>query len=94
MVASIIYLFLQVVLQSETIQELMKTSQALASAQEETSELRKVADARKNENVASISLLFLPGSNNVGFWLIFFPCYDHVLFQNDIVNLNQNGDRF
>ncbi|XP_022892310.1 nuclear-pore anchor-like [Olea europaea var. sylvestris] len=40
----------QVVLQSETIQELMKTSQALASAQEETSELRKVADARKNEN--------------------------------------------
>ncbi|CAI9760212.1 unnamed protein product [Fraxinus pennsylvanica] len=40
----------QVVLQSETIQELMKTSQALASAQEETSELRKVADALKNEN--------------------------------------------
>ncbi|CAI9773199.1 unnamed protein product [Fraxinus pennsylvanica] len=40
----------QVILQSETIQELMKTSQALASAQEETSELRKVADALKNEN--------------------------------------------
>ncbi|CAA3028939.1 nuclear-pore anchor [Olea europaea subsp. europaea] len=42
--------FPQVILQSETIQELMKTSQALASAQEETSELRKVADALKNEN--------------------------------------------
>ncbi|KAG8365302.1 hypothetical protein BUALT_Bualt18G0090400 [Buddleja alternifolia] len=40
----------QVILQSETIQELTKTSQALASAQEETSELRKVVDVLKTEN--------------------------------------------
>ncbi|XP_010417589.1 PREDICTED: nuclear-pore anchor-like [Camelina sativa] len=36
----------QVILQSETIQELTKTSQALAALQEEASELRKLADAR------------------------------------------------
>ncbi|KAK4386790.1 Nuclear-pore anchor [Sesamum angolense] len=41
----------QVILQSETIQELTKTSQALASAQEETTELRKVVDALKTENI-------------------------------------------
>ncbi|KAK6154564.1 hypothetical protein DH2020_008812 [Rehmannia glutinosa] len=40
----------QVILQSETIQELTKTSQALASAQNETSELRKVVDQLKTEN--------------------------------------------
>ncbi|KAK6133125.1 hypothetical protein DH2020_033164 [Rehmannia glutinosa] len=40
----------QVILQSETIQELTKTSQALASAQNETSELRKVMDQLKTEN--------------------------------------------
>ncbi|XP_057486078.1 nuclear-pore anchor-like isoform X2 [Actinidia eriantha] len=40
----------QVILQSETIQELTKTSQALASLQEEASELRKLADALKTEN--------------------------------------------
>ncbi|KAK3218786.1 hypothetical protein Dsin_012756 [Dipteronia sinensis] len=40
----------QVILQSETIQELTKTSQALASLQEEASELRKLADACKAEN--------------------------------------------
>ncbi|KAI3466289.1 hypothetical protein Pfo_022951 [Paulownia fortunei] len=40
----------QVILQSETIQELTKTSQALASAQNETSELRKVVDLLKTEN--------------------------------------------
>ncbi|KAL2524161.1 Nuclear-pore anchor [Abeliophyllum distichum] len=63
----------QVILQSETIQELMKTSQALASAQEETSELHKVADALKNENVTSFlfhfsSLIpFLLGSSSIGF---------------------------
>ncbi|CAN6931650.1 unnamed protein product [Brassica oleracea] len=39
----------QVILQSETIQELTKTSQALASLQEEASELRKLADARGTE---------------------------------------------
>ncbi|OMO68924.1 Tetratricopeptide, MLP1/MLP2-like protein, partial [Corchorus capsularis] len=40
----------QVVLQSETIQELTRTSQALALLQEEASELRKLADAHKREN--------------------------------------------
>ncbi|KAK9278500.1 hypothetical protein L1049_028066 [Liquidambar formosana] len=40
----------QVILQSETIQELTKTSQALALLQEEASELRKLADAHKSEN--------------------------------------------
>ncbi|GAV64888.1 TPR_MLP1_2 domain-containing protein, partial [Cephalotus follicularis] len=40
----------QVVLQSETIQELTKTSQALASLQEEASELRKLVDTLKSEN--------------------------------------------
>ncbi|KAL0865955.1 hypothetical protein Bca101_045073 [Brassica carinata] len=39
----------QVILQSEAIQELSKTSQALASLQEEASELRKLADARGTE---------------------------------------------
>ncbi|GLT54601.1 hypothetical protein SLA2020_277870 [Shorea laevis] len=40
----------QVVLQSETIQELTKTSQSLGSLQEEASALRKVADAHKSVN--------------------------------------------
>ncbi|XP_027342867.1 nuclear-pore anchor isoform X2 [Abrus precatorius] len=40
----------QVILQSETIQELTKTSEALALLQEEASELRKLADAQKIEN--------------------------------------------
>ncbi|KAA8523384.1 hypothetical protein F0562_009807 [Nyssa sinensis] len=40
----------QVILQSETIQELTKTSQALAVLQDEASELRKLADILKNEN--------------------------------------------
>jgi hypothetical protein len=41
----------QVILQSETIQELTKTSEMLASLQEEASKLRKLADAQKIENV-------------------------------------------
>jgi hypothetical protein len=41
----------QVILQSETIQELTKTSETLASLQEEASKLRKLADAQKIENV-------------------------------------------
>ncbi|XP_019183396.1 PREDICTED: nuclear-pore anchor isoform X2 [Ipomoea nil] len=41
----------QVILQSETIQELTRTSQALASLQEETSELHKMSDALKSENI-------------------------------------------
>ncbi|MED6155907.1 hypothetical protein PIB30_117441 [Stylosanthes scabra] len=40
----------QVILQSETIQELTKTSEALAALQVETAELRKLADAQKIEN--------------------------------------------
>ncbi|CAO2842787.1 unnamed protein product, partial [Amaranthus hypochondriacus] len=40
----------QVILQSETIQELTKTSQALASLQEEASELRKSVAAYQSEN--------------------------------------------
>ncbi|XP_026391680.1 nuclear-pore anchor-like isoform X2 [Papaver somniferum] len=39
----------QVILQSDTIQELTTTSQALGSLQLEASDLRKLADARKNE---------------------------------------------
>lgn len=51
--------FPQVILQSETIQELNKTSQALALVQEEASELRKLADAYKSENVCNSLLLIL-----------------------------------
>ncbi|KAK2421940.1 nuclear-pore anchor [Trifolium repens] len=40
----------QVILQSETIQELTKTSETLASLQEEASKLRKLADVQKIEN--------------------------------------------
>ncbi|KAI8550055.1 hypothetical protein RHMOL_Rhmol06G0074600 [Rhododendron molle] len=40
----------QVILQSETIQELTKTSEALALLHEEAAELRKLADALKTEN--------------------------------------------
>ncbi|GMJ02820.1 TRANSLOCATED PROMOTER REGION, nuclear pore anchor [Hibiscus trionum] len=40
----------QVILQSETIQELTKTSKELALLKEEASELRKVADAHRSEN--------------------------------------------
>ncbi|KAL8046100.1 hypothetical protein ABFX02_08G156700 [Erythranthe guttata] len=40
----------QVILQSETIQELTKTSNALASEQKETSELRKAVDLLTTEN--------------------------------------------
>ncbi|KAE9584981.1 putative nucleoprotein TPR/MLP1 [Lupinus albus] len=40
----------QVILQSETIQELTKTSEALALLQEEASKLRKSTDAQKIEN--------------------------------------------
>ena len=46
----------QVILQSETIQELTKTSEALASLQEEASELRKLADSRGTEIVTSTLL--------------------------------------
>ncbi|KAF8412623.1 hypothetical protein HHK36_000592 [Tetracentron sinense] len=40
----------QVILQSETIQELTRTSQALALLQEEASQLRKLADTKTSEN--------------------------------------------
>ncbi|KAK2974228.1 hypothetical protein RJ640_016714 [Escallonia rubra] len=40
----------QVILQSDTIQELTKTSQALASLQDDASDLRKLADTLKTEN--------------------------------------------
>lgn len=40
----------QVILQSETIQELTKTSQILATLQQEASELHKLADALRSEN--------------------------------------------
>ncbi|XP_065853782.1 nuclear-pore anchor isoform X2 [Euphorbia lathyris] len=40
----------QVVLQSETIKELAKTSEALASVQQQASDLRKLADEQKSEN--------------------------------------------
>ncbi|GAU38033.1 hypothetical protein TSUD_274360 [Trifolium subterraneum] len=40
----------QVILQSETIQELTKTSEMLSSLQDEASKLRKLADAQKIEN--------------------------------------------
>ncbi|KAL5732068.1 hypothetical protein ACHQM5_004726 [Ranunculus cassubicifolius] len=41
----------QVILQSDTIQELTKTSQALGSLQEELSKLHKLSDNLKSENV-------------------------------------------
>ncbi|KAF9677029.1 hypothetical protein SADUNF_Sadunf08G0064800 [Salix dunnii] len=41
----------QVILQSETIQELTKTSQALSSLQQEASGLRKLVDAQKSANI-------------------------------------------
>lgn len=50
---------LQVILQSDTIQELTTTSQALGSLQLEASDLRKLADARKNEIVISFHLIKL-----------------------------------
>lgn len=40
----------QVILQSDTIQELTKTSQALASLQEKANELQRVSDILKDEN--------------------------------------------
>lgn len=40
----------QVILQSETIQELTKTSQALSLLQQEASDLRKLVDAQKSAN--------------------------------------------
>jgi len=50
--SNLLMIFLsQVVLQSETIQELTKTSETLALLQEEASKLRKLADAQKIENV-------------------------------------------
>ena len=52
-------LFFQVILQSETIQELTKTSQALDSAQKEASELRKVVDVLKTENVLPLSTAYV-----------------------------------
>lgn len=48
---SLMFFISQVVLQSETIQELTKTSETLALLQEEASKLRKLADAQKIENV-------------------------------------------
>lgn len=48
----------QVILQSEAIQELNKTSQALGLLQEEASELRKLSDAQKSENVTHGSFVF------------------------------------
>lgn len=52
------FLISQVILQSETIQELTKTSEALALLQEEASKLRTLADAQKIENVYSYSFQF------------------------------------
>ena len=40
----------QVILQSDTIQELTKTSQALASLKEKANELQRVSDILKDEN--------------------------------------------
>ncbi|KAL3629655.1 hypothetical protein CASFOL_026877 [Castilleja foliolosa] len=48
----------KVILQSETIRELTKTSQALSSAQIETSELCKLVDQLKIENVPPLFCLF------------------------------------
>lgn len=56
-----LFQFAQVILQSETIQELTKTSEALALSQEEAAELRKLTDALKTENVSPLfSLNGLP----------------------------------
>lgn len=67
--------FPQVILQSETIQELNKTSQALALVQEEASEMRKMADTYKSENVCN-SLLSI---------LLFYFCISYVGMETDLV---------
>lgn len=78
-------------MQSETIQELTKTSQALASLQEQASELRKLADALKAENVnivhaILVSLLFGGGGGVekkeiliCGFYLLVLLWYDKLV---------------
>lgn len=77
-------------MQSETIQELTKTSQALASLQEQASELRKLADALKAENVnivhaILVSLLFFWGGGGkkeiliYGFYLLVLLWYDKLV---------------
>lgn len=76
-------------MQSETIQELTKTSQALASLQEQASELRKLADALKAENVnivhaILVSLIVLGGGGKkeiliYGFYLLVLLWYDKLV---------------
>lgn len=77
-------------MQSETIQELTKTSQALASLQEQASELCKLADALKAENVnivhaILVSLLFFWGGGGkkeiliYGFYLLVLLWYDKLV---------------
>lgn len=73
--------FTQVILQSETIQELNKTSQALALVQEEASEMRKLADTCKSENVCN-SLLSI---------LLFYFCISDVGTEADLVYLKVVG---
>lgn len=53
----------QVILLSETIQEMTKTSQALSLVQNELSELRKVSDAQKAEYVCPDTELGVKLSN-------------------------------
>ena len=62
-IAQIFENFVQVILQSETIQELTKTSQALALAQNELFELQKLSDAQKTEYVCTDSQ-FIPKLKN------------------------------
>lgn len=54
-----VFNFVQVILLSETIQELTKTSQALSSMQVEASELRKSTELLKSENVLCTKLISL-----------------------------------
>ncbi|XP_011015811.1 PREDICTED: nuclear-pore anchor-like [Populus euphratica] len=63
----------QVILQSETIQELTKTSQALSLLQQEASDLRKLVDAQKSANVIFLFCIvpFWLFSELILFWMIF-----------------------
>lgn len=85
----------QVILQSETIQELSKTSQALASVQEEVSELRKLADTYRSENVSmfSHSCYTIICSNYVGMEAvsIFIATLPVVLYFRTKTNKNINS---
>lgn len=79
-------MYAQVILQSETIQELTKTSQALALLQEQASELRKLADTLKAENVNIVyeEILFYC------FYLLVFLWYDKLVLLVFLISFSRD----